>query len=94
MVGEVPVFFTVMTLATLVSPTASEAKASEAGVTVTVVLPAEAPVPVRGTICGEFVAWSVIEMDPVRVPETVGENVTFTVQLPLVAASEPMQLFA
>lgn len=36
-VGEVPVFFTVITLAALVSPTAVEEKASEAGVTVTVV---------------------------------------------------------
>lgn len=92
MVDAVPVFFTVIILAALVSPTAVEVKASEVGVTVTVTVPAEAPVPVRLTDCGEFVAWSVIEIEPVRVPVVVGVNVTISVQLPP-AASDVEQLF-
>jgi hypothetical protein len=93
-VVAVPVFFTVTTLAALVVPITCAAKVSVAGVSVMVTgLDPEPPVPVRLTVCGEFVAWSVIAMEPVRVPVTVGVNVTFTVQLPLVAASEPVQLF-
>ena len=32
-------------------------------------------------------AWSVIAIEPVRVPVVVGVNVTFTVQVPPLAAS-------
>jgi hypothetical protein len=44
------------------------------------------PVPVRLTLCGEFDAWSVIEIEPVRVPVVVGVNVTVSVQLPPAAS--------
>ena len=61
------------------------------GVAVTVTV-AAAPVPVSPTDCGEFVAWSVIEIEPVRVPVVVGLNVTLTVQL-APAASVVEQVF-
>ena len=60
---------------------------------VTITVPLLAPVPVRLTVCGEFVAWSVMETAPVRVPAAVGANVTFTVQNPPFAANEAGQLF-
>lgn len=76
----VPVFLTVTIFAALVVPTVWAANVSLAGVTVTMTVPAEAPVPERLTVCGEFVAWSVIKIEPVRVPVVVGVNVTLTVQ--------------
>ena len=39
------------------------------------------PVPVSFTVCGEFVAVSVIEIEPVRVPVASGVNVMLIVQL-------------
>jgi hypothetical protein len=89
----VPVFLMVTIFAALVVPTVWAANVSLVGVAVTITVPALAPMPDRDTVCGEFVDWSAIETAPVRVPAAVGENVTFTVQLPLVAASEPVQLF-
>jgi hypothetical protein len=41
------------------------------------------PVPVIGTLCGEFGASSVMESVPVRDPAAVGVNVTDMVQLTL-----------
>ena len=91
-VDEVPVFLTVIILAALVSPTAVEAKASEAGVTVTVVLPVEVPVPDKDTLCGEVDALSVMVMLPGRLPLVVGENVTLIVQV-APPPKEEVQLF-
>jgi hypothetical protein len=76
----VPVFLTVTIFAALVVPTVCAANVSLVGVTVTMTVPAEAPVPERFTVCGELDAWSVIEIEPVRVPVVVGVNVMFTVQ--------------
>lgn len=84
MVLAVPVFFTVTTFAGLVVPTACEANVSLVGVTV--IVTAAFPVPVRLTICGEFIALSATETVAVRVPTVVGLNVTDIVQL-LVAAN-------
>jgi hypothetical protein len=78
-VAPVPVFLTVTGLLALVLPTACEANVKLAGVAVTVITVA-VPVPVKLTVCGEFDAVSVSEIVPVRVPATVGVNVTFTVQ--------------
>lgn len=50
------------------------------------------PAPVRLTDCGEPVALSVMDSVPVRVPSTVGLNVTAIVQLAPAAAVVP-QLF-
>jgi hypothetical protein len=85
-VDPVPVFFIVMVLAALVVPTACLANVSLVGVAVTTTVGA-LPVPVRLTICGEFVAPSVMESVPVRVPVVVGLNVTDIVQLALLPAS-------
>ena len=79
-VDAVPVFFTVTTLATLVVPIACDVNVSVVGVAVTTTVPAF-PVPVRLTVCGEFVALSVIEIDPVSVPAASGVKVTLIVQL-------------
>jgi hypothetical protein len=78
-VDVVPVFFTVTVLAALVVPTAWEVNVSVVGVAVTTTVPA-LPVPVRLTVCGEFVALSETESVPVREPVVVGLNVTETVQ--------------
>ena len=91
--AAVPVFLTVTIFAALVVPTVCAANVSLAGVTVTITVPSEAPVPDRLTVCGEFVAWSVIAIEPVRVPVVVGVNVTFTVQVPPLAASVVGQAF-
>jgi hypothetical protein len=80
-VFPVPVFFTVIAWLALVLPTAVAGKVNVVGVAVTVTV-AAAPVPVRPTDWGEFVAWSVIEIEPVRVPVVVGVNATVSVQLP------------
>ena len=78
-VDNVPVFFTVTTLAALVVPTVCAGNVSLEGVTVTVTVPA--PVPDRVTTCGEFAALSVIEILPGSEPFAVGVNDTVTVQL-------------
>ena len=39
------------------------------------------PVPVRLTVCGEFVALSVTELLPVKAPVVVGTNFTLIVQV-------------
>jgi hypothetical protein len=43
-------------------------------------VPLLVPVPDKVTICGEFVAWSVIEMLPDSGPATLGVNVALMVQ--------------
>ena len=55
--------------------------------------PDPVPVPVRLTVCGEFVALSEMVTDPVRVPDVVGENVTVIVQLAGFGPSVGVQLF-
>lgn len=50
------------------------------------------PVPVRLTVCGEFVALSVIEILPGSDPLAVGVNDTVTVQLVPICKRVP-QLF-
>jgi len=77
-VDNVPVFFTVTTLAALVVPTVCEANVKLDGVVVTVT---PVPVPDSVTVCGELVAESVIEILPGSDPPTVGVNDTVTVQL-------------
>lgn len=52
-----------------------------------------APVPLRGMECGLPAALSVMVTAAVRVPAAVGVKVTVIVQLPLLAATEPPQLF-
>ena len=63
-VDAVPVFFTVTVFAALVVPTVCAANVSLVGETVTTTVPA-LPVPVRLTVCGELLAWSVIKIEPV-----------------------------
>ena len=63
--------------AALVLPTVSLPKARVVGERVT----GAKPVPVRLTVCGEFVALSVTEMLPVRAPVVDGTNVALIVQL-------------
>jgi hypothetical protein len=53
-VDNVPVFFTVTTLAALVVPTVCAGNVSLEGVIVTVTVPPEVPVPDRPTDWGEF----------------------------------------
>jgi hypothetical protein len=53
----------------------------EVGLALSVKLPAAMPVPVRVTVCGLIRPLSVIAMVPLRVPVTVGVNVTLIVQL-------------
>ena len=91
-VDNVPVFFTVTTLAALVVPTVCAGNVSLEGVTVTVTVPPEVPVPDRVTTCGEFAALSVIEILPGSEPFAVGVNDTVTVQLVPICNSVP-QLF-
>lgn len=62
-----------------------------AGVTAIETRPAVEPVPDRLTVCGLFVALSVMVRVPVRVPTTVGVNVVFIVHL-LPAATELPQV--
>jgi hypothetical protein len=85
-VVPVPVFFIVTVLAALVVPTVCAANVSLVGVAVITTV-AAFPVPLSVTICGEFVALSVTESVPVRVPVVVGLNVTEIVQLALLPAS-------
>jgi len=77
----VPVFFTVTALLALVVFSACATKVSVAGVTVTVTVGAPVPVPESVTVCGEFVALSVIEIVPGSDPFAVGVNDTVMVQL-------------
>jgi len=85
----VPVFFTATVWLGLVVPTVCEEKVKLDGVNVIVTI---VPVPVRLTVCGEFEAWSVIKIEPVRVPDAVGVNVTVSVQL-APGPSDAPQLF-
>jgi len=66
----------VTTLAALVVPTAWLAKVKVAGATETEF----SPVPLKGTICGECAASSVIVNAPGTAPATVGFSVTVIVQ--------------
>jgi len=50
------------------------------------------PVPVSETVCGLFVALSVMVSMPPRVPLAVGVKVTFTVQVELAATLEAQLL--
>ncbi len=50
------------------------------------------PVPLRPTVCGLPAALSLMLSVPVRVPVWIGVNVTFNVQLALIASELP-QLF-
>ena len=81
-------FVIVTIFAAVVLPTASLPKASVVGESVTWAT----PVPVRLTDCGEFEAWSVIMIDPVRVPMAVGVNVTLIVQLAAAPSGLPHPL--
>ena len=76
---ELPVFFSVTTCAALAEPTVVLAKASVAGVSVTVGT-AAAPVPDSATVCGEPVALSATLSVAVSVPAAFGLNVTEIVQ--------------
>jgi hypothetical protein len=69
----------VIVFCVLVDPTAVDVNASLAGVIV--MTTGSVPVPVSFTVCGEFIALSVTVNEPVRVPVTVGVNVTVTEQL-------------
>jgi len=77
--ADVPVFFSVTTWAALVEPTVVLAKVSVAGVRVAVG-GAAAPVPVKGTFCGEPVALSATFRVAVNVPVAFGLKVTEIVQ--------------
>jgi hypothetical protein len=80
-VDSVLVFFTVTPWPALVVPSSCEANVKAAGVTVTVTVGAPVPVPERVTVCGEFVALSVIDIVPGSDPFAVGVNDTVMVQL-------------
>jgi hypothetical protein len=82
---DVPLFFSVNVLATLVPPTAVLAKFALAGVNVA----CGVPVPVKETLCGLFGALSVMVTAPVRVPSWVGVKVTLNLQLLLTASALP-----
>jgi len=77
-----------MVCAALELPTATLPKAKLTGENVT----GARPVPERPTICGEFVAVSVIVMAPETAPVTVGLNVSFMVQVPPLL-SVPVHVF-
>jgi len=47
------------------------------------------PVPLKGTVCGEFVALSEIVINPLRGPIDVGAKVTLIVQLVLATRFAP-----
>ena len=68
----------------LVVPTFWFPNVRPAGVTVTAV-----PMPVKATICGLLGALSVTEREAVRVPTSVGWNVTLYVQVPPAGRLEP-----
>ena len=87
-----PVLESVTVCATLVDPTVWLANVSEVGETLTLGVPAAAPVPVRLTVCGLPAALSVMVTAAVRVPVAVGVNVTLMVQFPLFAATELPQV--
>lgn len=81
-------FVIVTVFAALVTPTASLPKAKTGAENVT----GARPVPERGTVCGEFVAVSVIVIAPEMAPVTVGLNVSFMVQVPPLL-SVPVHVF-
>jgi hypothetical protein len=62
------------------------------GENVTPAAPADAPIPLRETVCGLPAALSVTESVPLALPAALGVNVTLIVQ-ELVAASVAPQLF-
>ena len=84
-----PVFLSVNVWAAEVDPFLVVAKERLLGDTVRVA--ADAPVPERATFCGELDALSVMAQVAVSVPEAVGLNSMFTVQL-APAATVPGQL--
>src|SRR6266404_8319429 len=83
-----PEFDTVSVCAALVEPKLMLPKASEAGESVTVGAGA-APVPISATVCGLPARFVAMDMEPVRVPVTVGVNVTATEQLCPAARDAP-----
>jgi len=87
--AAVPLFFTVTTCATVLDPTVVEANVRLAGDSVTTGAVAAAPVPVSVTLCGEPVALSAIETDPVSAPAVAGLNSTETVQVAPIASEVP-----
>jgi len=91
-VDNVLVFFTVTGWLGLVVPTVCEVNVRLDGVVVTVTAGAPVPVPESVTVCGEFVALSVIEIVPGSDPFAVGLNDTVMVQLVPTCSSVP-QLF-
>jgi hypothetical protein len=80
-VESVLVFFTVTPWLALEVPNSCEPNVKVVGVTVTVTVGAPVPVPESVTVCGEFVALSVIEIVPGSEPFAVGVNDTVMVQL-------------
>ena len=74
----------------LVVPTCCAAKVKEAGERLTTA--ADAPVPVRLTVCVAGLALSVMVTAPVLVPVAVGLKVTLMVQLALAATLAPQVL--
>ena len=91
-VDSVLVFFTVTPWLALVVPSSCEENVKVVGVTVTVTVGAPVPVPESATVCGEFMALSVIEIVPGSDPFAVGVNDTVTVQLVPICNRVP-QLF-
>jgi hypothetical protein len=71
-------------------PTACAGKINEPGESLTTA--ADAPVPVRLTVCVAGLALSVMVTAPVLVPVAVGLKVTLSVQLWLAATLEPQVL--
>ena len=82
-------FCTVTVCAALVEPTFVLPNVRLDGFVDSVADEALAPVPVRLTVDGLFVALLVIVSEPVRVPVVVGWNVTLTVQLAPAAMLDP-----
>lgn len=79
----VPVLVKVTTSGEPDLPTTCKGNVRLVGDTVTVGVPAVAPVPVKLTDCGLWGALSLIVIDALRAPVAVGEKVTVKVQVPL-----------
>src|SRR5258706_7527504 len=86
-----PEFDTVAVCAALAEPRLMLPNESDAGDSVTVGAGA-APVPVSATVCGLPARFVAMDMEPVRVPVTVGVNVTATEQLCPAARDAPQVL--
>ena len=87
--AAVPVLLSVTAFAPLVLPTCWLPKSRLVGERLTTGAP---PLPVRFTVWGLLGALSVMVMAPVRVPVTVGVNVTLIVQLVPAASAVPQLL--